>query len=694
MRISADVGGTFTDIVVETDDGLFHLFKAPTTPQDPVVGVINAVDKAAASFGATRAEFLSRVGLFIHATTRSTNAILTGTTARTAFLTTAGHPDILLYREGGRNEPFNYTVPFPDPLVPRSLTFEIPERIGQGGRVVTPLDTAAIPSILARVKAKEVEAIGVCLLWSIVNAAHEVILGELIERHLPGVPYTLSHSLNPSIREYRRASSTCIDASLKPLMTDYLATLQERLTTAGFGGRLLTVTSQGSVVDAGLMAEAPIHSVKSGPSMAPVAGRYYAAADAASDVAIVADTGGTSYDVTLVRRGAIPWTRETWLGERLRGHMTGFPSVDVKSVGAGGGSIASVDEGGMLHVGPRSAGSTPGPVCYGNGGTEPTVTDSALVLGYLDPAYFLGGAIRLDLPAAVAAIQRAIAGPLGLTVEEAAAAILDLATETMIHAIEEITINQGIDPASAVLVGGGGAAGFNAVRIAQRLGCAQVIIPAVGATLSAAGALMSELSTEYSAICFTTSAAFDYEAVNAILDGLEARCHAFIDGPGSGSLDNTITFFAEARYPHQIWEVDVPLPVRRFEGPADVASLVEALHEAHEDLFSFRDSGSQIEIVAWRARASCRLPQADSIRIVEAGENGDRRSRRKSSFPTLGLVDTPIRHIDSMLPSDLVVGPAIVESGFTSVVIDPGAVAERMASGSLSIRLNRGEVSQ
>ena len=284
-------------------------------------------------------------------------------------------------------------------------------------------------------------------------------MGELLAEHLPEVACTLSHQLNPTLREYRRASSTCIDASLKPLMRGYLHGLKRRLREAGFAGRVLMVTSQGGMMDADDVAEAPIHAIGSGPAMAPVAGRHYAALDAATDTAVVADTGGTSYDVSLVRQGRIPWTRETWLGQRFRGHMTGFPSVDVKSIGAGGGSIGWVDAGGLLHCGPQSAGSKPGPACYGTGGVEPTVTDCALLLGYIDPAFFLGGAMRLDLDAARHALASRVASPLGLGLEEAAAAVLALATEKMVGAIEEITINQGIDPRSAVLIGGGGAAG-------------------------------------------------------------------------------------------------------------------------------------------------------------------------------------------------------------------------------------------
>jgi N-methylhydantoinase A len=687
MRLSTDVGGTFTDLVVEPAPGQFRLFKAPTTPQDPVTGVLDVLERAAAGFSTTRERLLAGAGIFIHATTRSTNAILTGATARTAFLATAGHPDILLFREGGRLEPFNYTVPYPDPLVPRSLTLEVPERVGRDGRVVVPLTEAALLPIVERLRRLQVEAIGVCLLWSMVNPAHEQLVGDVLARYLPDIPVTLSHRVNPSIREYRRASSTCIDASLKPLMATYLGSLESRLRAAGFHGRLLTVTSLGSVIDAADMAAAPIHSVKSGPSMAPIAGRHAALVDAGADTAIVADTGGTSFDVTLVRRGAIPKTRETWLGERFRGHMTGFASVDVKSIGAGGGSIAAVDAGGMLHVGPLSAGSAPGPVCYGKCGTEPTVTDAALVLGYLDPQYFLGGAILLDAPGAAAAIERAVARPLGLSVEAAAAAILELATETMIHAIEEITVNQGIDPTSAVLVGGGGAAGFNSVRIASRLGCARAVIPAAGATLSAAGALLSELSTEFVATSFTTSEDFDFVAVNRVLTDLESRCRSFLDGPGTGGLDSRIEIFAEARYPHQIWEVDVPLAGYRIAGPADVDALVEGLHRAHEELFSFRDVGSPIEVVGWRARVACNLGLPERVRVAEDGRTGFGLGSRRVWFPGLGALDTPVRHLEDIALGETIAGPAIVESSFTTVVVDPGAVAARMPSGSLLIRL-------
>jgi N-methylhydantoinase A len=685
MRFAVDTGGTFTDLIVEDDDGGLHMFKAATTPDDPIRGVIDSLESAAEGLNTDLTSLLGRGDLFIHGTTHAINAIVTGNTAKTAFLTTEGHRDILVFREGGRMEPFNFTVPFPQPYIPRALTFEVPGRILADGSEMTPFDEAAVLQVIEQLKAREVEAVAVCLLWSIVNPAHEDQVGELLAEHLPGVPYSLSHVLNPSLREYRRASSAAIDASLKPLMSTYMHNLTGRLREAGFDGRVLIVTSQAGVMDADDIAEMPIHLINSGPSMAPVSGRYFAREDEASDTAVIADTGGTTYDVSLVRRGRIPWTRETWIGEPYRGHMTGFPSVDVKSIGAGGGSIAWVDEGGMLHVGPQSAGAVPGPACYGQGGDKPTVTDAALALGYLDPEFFLGGAMALDVAAGRAALERDVAGPMGLPLEDAAAAVISIATENMVQAIMDITVNQGIDPREAMLIGGGGAAGLNSIAIARRLGCPRAIIPEVGAALSAAGAMMSDLTSQYRRTLFTTSEAFDQEAVNQLLDQLEASCQKFIDGPGTGAIETDIEFFAEARYPEQVWEIEVPIASRRFNGGGDVAALVEAFHEAHQDLFAIADLESGIEVVGWTAAVRCRLRDSESGTLVAADVGTEIEGTRKVYFSGTGFVDAAVRRFETLQVGEKLAGPAIVESPFTTVVVDPGATAERRASGSLSI---------
>ncbi len=684
MRLACDTGGTFTDLVVERGEEI-RQFKSSTVLADPVKGVLDVLTLAAEAYGQDTATFLGQATTFIHGTTRAINAILTGNTARTAFLTTKGHPDVLVIREGGRIEPFNFTVPYPEPYVPRRLTFEVPERIDAQGRVVEPLDEAAVLAIIERMKALDVEAVGVCLLWSVVDDRHERRVGELLAEHLPNLAVTLSHVLNPTLREYRRASATVIDASLKPLMFAYLNGLTERLRQAGFQGRTLMVTSGGGIMDAEAVARAPIHSINSGPAMAPVAGRYYADRDFKSDVAIVADTGGTSYDISLVRDGRIPWTRETWLGQRFRGHMTGFPSVDVKSIGAGGGSIAWVDSGGLLRVGPKSAGSTPGPVAYGKGGTEPTVTDCSLILGHIDADFFLGGAMALDRPAAALALEAQVASKLGLSIEEAAAAVLALASEKMVGAIDEITVNQGIDPSSAVLIGGGGAAGLNAVAVGRRLGCAGVLIPEAGAVLSAAGALMSELSSDYAQMLFTTSQRFDEAAVNDVLAVLESRCRAFAEGPGEGALETVIEFSVEARYPHQIWEIEVPLEGARLEGAEALATLKSAFHDTHKAIFEIADRHSEVEFVTWRAKVRCRLRDDETGRVPSVDNGVGLATRRQVYLAGSGWVDATVARFEAMQAGEPVAGPAIIESSFTTVVVDPGTVAVRTEGGGIKV---------
>jgi len=588
-------------------------------------------------------------------------------------------------REGGRTEPFNFDVPYPTPVIPRSLTYEIPGRIRPDGSEFAPLGEQRVIEVLREIRARKVEAIAVTLLWSIVNPRHEERVAELIEQHLPGLPYTLSHRLNPSIREFRRACSTAIDASLKPLMDSYMSNLQQRLGEAGFTGRVLIVTSQAGVIDSRDARDTPIRIVNSGPSMAPVAGRWFGQIDEQASTIVVADTGGTTYDVSLVRKGVIPVTRDTWIGPQYSGLMVGFPWVDVRSIGAGGGSIARVDSGGLLHVGPQSAGANPGPVCYGRGGTLPTVSDASVVLGHLDPKYFLGGSMSLDEPAAAAAIRTHIAEPLGIGLAEAASAILAVATENMVQAIVDITVNQGIDPREAVLIGGGGAAGLNSVKIARRLGCRRLVIPVVGAALSAAGALMSDLRADYSQAFPTNTRNFDFSGVNRVLDALRERCRAFALSSGAGSTAVSVHLTAEARYATQVWEIETAVPCETFSSREDVRAFEQAFHHAHAELFTFADPDSPVEIINWTAHVVCALKRESDLRLDEsqAAERPD--SRRRAYFERGGWSEVDVYSFRRLPIGRQVAGPAIVENAFTTIVIDPGAVAVRRASGSLSV---------
>ena len=686
MRVAIDTGGTFTDLVVTPDDGELRLYKTPTLLQDRVTGVLNGLKLAAADAGVSLAALLSDVDVIVHGTTTATNAIITSSTAKTAFLTTEGHPDVLVLREGGRmGAPlFDYSIPYPKPYVPRALTFEVRERMSAEGEVVLPLDEEALEPVLHRLRELEVEAVGVCLLWSVVNGLHENRVGELIQEVLPDVAVTLSHQINPTVREYRRASSACIDASLKPVMADYLRLLADRLGDAGYSGRVLVVTSQGSVRDARELSEAPIHTVMSGPAMAPVAGRYFANIDAAQDTAIVTDAGGTTYDVSLVRNGRIPETRETWLGPAFLGHMTGFPSIDVRSIGAGGGSIAAVDEAGMLSVGPESAGAEPGPACYRQGGTRPTLTDACLVLGFVSREGLLGGRMALSLKAATAAIAEHVAEPLDVTVIAAAGAILQVATENMALAIEDITVNQGIDPGTAILVGGGGAAGFNCVAIARRIGCSQVLIPNVGAVLSAAGALLSDLGNDYGRALVTTGCRFDRDRVNAVLADLSAEGEAFVQHLGLTNTEHRVEFAVEARYANQVWEIKLPLNRHRFDCARDVDDLCEEFHQLHEQIFAVHDGRADIEFLVWRARIAVPgspLAHAMSAHLAPGGA----RQIRAVHFPDEGVLDTRVLRLHDVPDGGVVEGPAIVETPLTTVVVDAGSVARRCAGGSLLI---------
>jgi len=684
MRFATDTGGTFTDLIIEKD-GKLYLFKSPTVPSNPVDGVLGAFAVAAEAFGMERAALLSSGEQFIHGTTHAINAIVTKRVARTALLVTQGHPDILLLREGGREQPFNHAVRYPRAFIPRALTFEVPGRILASGAEHAPLDEASLLATIAALKAEKVEAIAVCLLWSMINPAHELRVGELLRRELPGVPVTLSHVLSPSLREYRRAIASSIDASLKPLMERYIGGLTDAMRTAGFKGQVLVLTSQGSMVDAEEIRRAPILALNSGPSMAPIAGAYVTAAESDLKDSIVFDTGGTTFDVSLVREGRVPFTHETWLGRPYQSDLTGFPSIDVKSIGAGGGSIAWVDDGGVLHVGPQSAGAVPGPACYGAGGTEATVTDAALTLGYIDPNFFLGGRIRLDAELARKVVREKVAEPLKLSVEDAAAAMLDVWTENMVQAITDITVNQGIDPTAASIIGGGGAAGLNAVAIANRMGCPTLVVPEVGAGLSAAGAVISDVGRSFRRLFVTNTREFDTAGVAAKLAELRADAERFAEQAGVDRNKTSIDFFVEARYAHQVWEIDVPIDPADLAGNEAAATLQQAFHKEHERIFAFHDAASMVEAIAWRAQVNCKVGKSAKLKLAETDDTQASSNSRPVYFSGIGWSDVSVHGFGALKVDAELRGPAIVESRFTSVVINPGAVFRRSADGNLVV---------
>lgn len=687
-KISVDTGGTFTDVVVSDDDGRQVIGKALTTHERVFEGMRAGLEMAADCLGLPSNELLANADLLIYGTTRATNAIVEAKTAKTAFLTTAGFPDILTLREGGRANAYDFSTDYPAAYIPRFRTFEIPERINAEGGIETALDEAAVRNVLTQLGGTGFEAIAVCFLWSISNPSHELRVGKLIEEILPGTPYTLSHKLLPIVREYRRASATAIDASLKPLMQTHLQQMESDLRAAGFRGDLLVSSSAGGCMKVGAALAAPINTTKSGPAMAPVAAKAYAAIEGLGSDVIVCDTGGTTFDVGLVRDDEIVFTRDTWLGGQYVGHIIATSTVDIRSFGAGGGSIAWVDEGGLLHVGPHSAGSEPGPACYGRGGTKPTVTDAAAVLGYLDPEKFLGGRMALDIDAARRAVN-SVGDTLNKSIEEMAWAILKIADELMIKAIQEITVVEGFNPKDAAIIAGGGAAGLNIMPIAAELGVARVVLPRMAGALSAVGMQYADIVGEESGTALTTSKDFDYAAVNNLLDGMRARLDDYVSELDiRASAEVTFSTYVEARYLDQVWEINVALPTHRFDGSNDVSALISAFHAAHERIYAVSDPDSHIECLSWKMRAAITLaPPKTVIKEAKPHEAVAPDRKRHCMFGSKGSILTPVYYGEDLAPGASVKGPAIIEEPTTTLVIYPGMAASVSGAGNYLLKL-------
>ncbi len=698
VRIACDIGGTFTDVVVSETPGDTVMGKALTHRERLIDGLLAALERAAGELGVALDSLLHRTDLFIFSTTHATNAILEGTTAKTALLCTEGFPDILVRREGGSLRPYDYTRAFADPYVPRHLTFEIPERVDVDGTVLMALDEDLARERLREARSFGVEAVAVCLLWSTANPEHEQRLGRLVEEELPGARCSLSHEVNPIVREYRRASGTSIDASLKPLMQRHLREIAAGLRERGFSGQLLAASSAGGVVPIGELVDRPLWAVRSGPSLAPVGARRIASAETGSGEVIVCDTGGTSFDVSLIRSGELVFTRETWLGEPFCGHLTGVSSVDVRSIGAGGGSIAWVDQGGLLRVGPQSAGADPGPACYGRGGVRPTVTDAALVLGYIDPDYFLGGRMRLDADAA-ARVLRELGSSLGIESRAAAHAVLAVANERMISAIHELTVNEGVDPRESLLVAGGGAAGLTIVPIARELGCTEIVIPRAAGVLSAFGGQQSDIVREVTAPHFSDSDSFDFAGVRDVLETLRGRMREFTRSlPEELAGAAQAQWSAEARYAHQVWEITIPLAGGDLADDVALERFVEDFHDSHERIFAVREPGQRIEMSQWKGRlvidtekpALASRTRHAALRSEEASRpNGCVPGvRRRAFFAEEGEIEVPVHRGEQLSPGDCAQGPALLIEPETTIVLYPGSVAHVTELGNYLVEVN------
>jgi N-methylhydantoinase A len=672
FKISVDTGGTFTDVVVSDDNGKQNLGKALTTPDRIFDGMRNALSVAAAERNMTLDDLLTAGNLLIYGTTRATNAIVTGKVAKTAFVTTKGFPDTLVIKEGGKFNPHDFSADFPKPYVARRNTFEVDERTNSQGIQISPFNYQQAEAICKEIKNRDFEAVAVCFLWSISNPENEKKMATLLSSHIPEMPYTLSHELIPVVREYRRASAAAIDASLKPLMQSHLRDLEIDLRDSGYLGDILVSTTAGGCSNISSLVDKPIYTINSGPAMAPIAGLHFSSLEGHGDNVIVCDTGGTTFDVGLVRDGQLAFSRDTWLGQAYSGHLLGISSVDVRSVGAGGGSIAWIDDGGLMRIGPNSAGANPGPACYGQGGVDATVSDAAAVLGYLNPDFFLGGKMNLDISAAESSIKP-IADSIGVSSQLAAWRILTLTGDLMMKAISDITINEGFDPRESSIVAGGGAAGINIMNIARELGCQRVIIPKVASALSASGMQFANIVAEETFSLVTTSDSFDYVGVNSTLSKLENKLEKFKSSMSLyADVPYEIIFTAEARYLGQVWELDTPLPNERIENEKDLSRFVESFHRVHQRVFEVRDEGSPVEIMSWKARLSLSLATKkdevlENSKTIKVNSN----YKRNCWFGGSESLSTPIFKGSDLMPGSTIEGPAIIEEPTTTIVVYP-----------------------
>jgi N-methylhydantoinase A len=668
-QIAVDIGGTFTDLYLLDEDGERQGFKASTTPDNPINGVKNVIEKAASDKDMATDELLSETEQFVHGTTISTNAIIEGDTAKTALLTTDGFRDTLRLREGGKGSPYEHHIDFPKPYIPRALTYGIEERINAEGGVETELNETQVRNAIEEVRDSDVEAVAVALLWSHVNPEHEQRIGEMLDEMAPDLSYSLSHNVNPIIREYRRTSATAIDASIIDLVKDYLSTLEAELTDLGFDGIPLIVTANGGIMEPDEVARTPIWTVDSGPTMFPVASGNIVEHEIKRNNVIGLDMGGTSLDMGIVQDGKIPRTREEKVGND---YMLGIEKVRVESIGSGGGSIAWVDDGGLLHVGPESAGADPGPVCYKRGGTEPTFTDAALALDYLNEDYFLGGNMEIDRHAAMDALEDKVGDKLGLDPTEAAHAIYATAIQDMVNGIEEVTLERGIDPRNFVLSGGGGALGMVIVQLARELQIDEILLPGAAGVVSSMGGLASDLRRDFSASNFTVGSRFDHEGVNETLTDLKAEAKDFFERVGISEGERELNFYTEARYPEQVWELEFEIPFQQIE-QGDEQELMEQFQQTHEQTYGFR-ADEDVEFLYWRVEA---VGETSGQPVQQADKTGtplaDAKHGERDAYFDGHVKLSEAYRADLLEPGHEIDGPAFVEDENTTVVLPPEA---------------------
>jgi N-methylhydantoinase A len=678
--IGIDVGGTFTDIVVSTTDGETIIAKAATTPADQSTGVLDGIALAAERLGLTTAALLRGTSRIVHGTTVATNALLEGKAARVGMLTTAGHRDVIEMREGLKPDRYNLRMTPPIPLVPRRLRLPVTERIRADGSVEIALDPASLDAAIGRLRDADVQAVAICFLHAWRNPVHEQLTAEAVRDRLPGVYVTTSSDVLPQIKEFERFATTVANAAVGPVIQNYLSRLQSRLHEAGYVGELLVILSHGGVASVTEATRLAAGTALSGPAGGVAASVALSRTGLAPNV-ISFDMGGTSTDIAVVRDG-----QPTLSGEKsVAGARIALPSLDIVTLGAGGGSIGKLDRSGLLAVGPESAGAVPGPACYGLGGTGATVTDANLVLGYLDPANFLGGKRTLDLDAATAVVAK-LAAELGIGMEQAAAGIHRVVNSRMADGVRVATVRRGVDPRGYTLLAFGGAAGLHITAVAAELGIGRVAVPVAASVLSAWGMLNTDLRVELSRSQGQTGS-IDTTGLKAAFAAMEAEGRtrlAWFDG------EVALHRSADMRYGEQVFEIPVPLDDLEWDSPALSAILADRFHAAHERLYTYALRDQDAVLVNARLSVIGRLPQVPAVAARAAGMNAEPKAQRLVYLG--GWTRVPVFDFLTLAPDQTIPGPAVIESDTTTVLLRPGDRARFDSQGWLDVAIDASPV--
>ena len=680
VTLGIDVGGTFTDVVLyDKTSRSWSVAKVPSTPADFADGFMSGIAKVLSALDLAGPAAIDRL---VHGTTVATNAILERRGARLAILTTAGAEDVLVIGKSNRRRMYDLFMDPDEPLflAPRRLIFGIEERLGAQGEVVVPLNEGQVQDLVANlVERSAIDALVVCYLHSYVNPAHEQRTAEIIRGSFPDLHVSVSSEVDPRFREYERLVVTAFNAYVAPGVTTYLRALEERLSVTGQPAQFQVSKSRGAICGVANALIRPVELVLSGPAAGAIAAARIGVAAGYPDCLGV-DIGGTSADVSLIRNGTPVYASNG----TVDGYPIRIPMTDVRTIGAGGGSIAWVDEGGALKVGPRSAGSDPGPACYGNGGTEPTVTDASLVLNYLSQESFAGD-IRLNPALARQAIQRDIADPLGIDLLEAAHGIHRVINSRMAQLIRLMSIERGEDPRKLALVAFGGAGPVHASLLASEVGVTRVLIPVVPGVSSALGLIFADIEQEFAQTYRSPIEVAEPERMANILSGIDARCRRLMTIDGAPADGISVAHYAELRYVGQSHELEVALPL--LLDVQAISAAGEAFHAAHEHVYGHADRSAAVEFVALRAVHRC--APSDEILTQEIAVQGQQLAGTQSSrgvcFNGRELVHTPVLHRSSLRPGDKLSGPAILEQADTTTVIHPGDVAEVHSTGMIII---------